>query len=123
MTLATHEVGVDVEPRDRPAADLEGLLPQLHADEQRLVVAADDRGATLLRLWVRKEAAAKARGVGLAEPLHEHSTAWTGTRGVAADGLHVLVVDAGPDHLGAVAVRAPRDVEATVVVPGRRPGT
>ncbi|CAB4893654.1 unannotated protein [freshwater metagenome] len=123
VALAAHEVGVDVEPRDRPAAELEGLLPELHPDERRLVVAATDRSAALLRVWVRKEAATKARGVGLAEPLHEHSTAWAGTRGVAADGLHVLDVDAGPEHLGAVAVRAPRGVEPTVVVPGRRPGT
>lgn len=123
VALAAHEVGVDVEPRDRPAAELEGLPPQLHPDERRLVADADDHRTALLRLWVRKEAASKARGLGLAEPLHAHSTAWSGRRGVASDGLHVLDVDAGPAHLGAVAVRAPRGVEPTVVVPGRRPGT
>ncbi|MDO9407844.1 4'-phosphopantetheinyl transferase superfamily protein [Patulibacter sp.] len=126
VALAADEVGVDVEPCDRPDADLQGLTSQLHPDERRLVAASGDRRAALLRCWVRKEAAMKARGLGLAEPLDAHSTAWPGDRGVTADGLHVLDVDAGPAHLGAVAVRAPGGATPTIVVttsgspPGQR---
>jgi 4'-phosphopantetheinyl transferase len=104
IAIARDPVGVDVEPRDRDAAHLEHLAPQLHPDERRWIATAPDRRATLLRCWVRKEAAMKGRGIGLAEPLHEHSVAWPGTHGISTDGWHVLDLDAGEGYVGAVAV-------------------
>jgi 4'-phosphopantetheinyl transferase len=105
IAVAADPVGVDVEPRDRSAEHLEHLAPQLHPDEQRWIASSPDRRATLLRCWVRKEAAMKGRGIGLAEPLDEHSHAWPGAHGVTEDGWHVVDLDAGEEHVGAVAVR------------------
>ncbi len=107
VAVAASPVGIDVEPLARPAADLDPLVPQLHPDERRAIAAAGHPHGALLRLWVRKEAAMKARGLGLAEPLDAHSTAWPGPRGTTTDGLAVVDLDVGPDHVAAVAVHGP----------------
>jgi 4'-phosphopantetheinyl transferase len=115
VAVAAAPVGVDVEPRARPAADLDPLLPQLHPDERRAVATADDPHGTLLRLWVRKEAAMKARGLGLLEPLDAHGSAWPGPRGSTTDGLEVVDLDVGAAHVGAIAVRTAQEPVVRVV--------
>ncbi len=62
----THAVGVDVENVDRVKASEEFLRDHLTRAE-RLVV-----GEHVARAWVRKEACAKALGLGLSRPLSEY---------------------------------------------------
>lgn len=70
IALALHRhlpVGIDVEQRGREVD--EGLIPRVCTEDERRTLAALDpgrRAEELLRLWVRKEAVAKADGRGLA---------------------------------------------------------
>ena len=100
-------VGIDVELRQRVIDD----------EVQRRVCTqwelaeltghlAPARAERFLRLWVRKEAIAKADGRGLALDFDRLDARRTGTVHVPDDGataLHVRDLDVGPDHLAAVA--------------------
>jgi 4'-phosphopantetheinyl transferase len=61
---AQSALGVDVEPFSAGAAWPE-VVPRLHATERASVVAAADPETVFLRIWTRKEAVAKATGLGL----------------------------------------------------------
>jgi 4'-phosphopantetheinyl transferase len=98
------DVGVDVE-RLRPLPEMADLasefLPGGELDRLALVDEAD-RLATLYRMWTRKEACLKARGVGLSVPLEDLDIDF------GRDGrgeLHDLTPV--PGYVGAVAVFAP----------------
>ena len=105
VAASTAVVGLDVEAADRPVT-LDDLLPALHPAER---IGGIDRAAAL-RLWVRKEAYLKGLGTGLGlDPA---------TVDVRSDppGWRIVDVDAGPDHLAAVAVRVGLDVGVQVEV-------
>ncbi len=104
-----RRVGVDVERTDRPEGD-DALAARVCAPtEQRRLehMPAGERTRALIRLWVRKEALAKALGVGLALPFDQldvrHDIALIGD--VRAGALRVRDVDGGPDGY-AVAIAA-----------------
>ena len=111
---ATRPVGVDVEALPGPP-DWPHLARDYLAEAERAAVSARtaaDRPAAFLHAWTRKEAVAKAAGLGLSLPLASFSVdavdgRWQAV--VEADGAqkhryacHDL--DLGPDYVGAVAV-------------------
>jgi len=107
--ISDRRVGVDVERTDRPEAD-DALAARVCAPTERLRLEhmpAEPRARALIRLWVRKEALAKALGVGLGLPFEQldvrHDIPLIG--GVRAGALRVRDVDGGPDGY-AVAIAA-----------------
>jgi 4'-phosphopantetheinyl transferase len=90
-----QEVGVDVEPTTRSSALIINLLTEA---ERSLTVAIRpaDRHVELLRVWCRKEALAKAIGVGLAPGPAEFDTQGTA-------GYHLRDLDPGPGFVAALA--------------------
>ncbi len=115
-------VGVDVERVAGDAARRRRVLPSvLTPDEAAAVDAAGDadRLRTFLAIWTRKEAFLKGVGCGLTVEPRRVDAGHAGTRVRAAPAelepgrwrLHEL--DAGPAHVGALAVAAP---DAAVVL-------
>ena len=107
---AGTEVGVDLErvvPAP-PSAVVSHLLSDDEAEALR-ELAASERDVAFARAWVRKEAALKAAGVGLAvePPLVEVGVEASLPRRVAVPGHGTVVVadlEVVPDHAAAVAV-------------------
>jgi phosphopantetheinyl transferase len=99
-------VGVDLE-RARTLLNPEGMARRMCSSrELDRVHAGDDLNAALLRLWVRKEAVAKADGGGLATALGGIDVL---DPVVSARGAQYLVHDLpapGPGYVAAVAWRA-----------------
>jgi len=107
-----YPVGVDVEPL-APLADVDALIQELFAPAEQAALRAAvpaDYWPLFYTIWTRKEAYAKALGMGLAMPFAAFSVlrfgpsqplVFTATPGV---GLHHWVVGAG--YLGAVAVQS-----------------
>lgn len=98
------EVGVDLE-RVAPRRDLVGLAergigPEAAAALRR--TPPERRPRTFYAQWVRREAAAKCLGVGLARPLPEIP-------------VSAVELDLGDDWAGAVAVAAPRPPRVRVL--------
>jgi phosphopantetheinyl transferase len=94
-------VGVDVERADRPEAD-DALAARVCAPAERRrleYMPAGPRTRALIHLWARKEALAKALGVGLALPFEQldvrHDIPLVG--GVRAGALRVRDVAGGPE--------------------------
>ena len=123
VAVAARPVGVDVEPLGSASLDVAPVALSVaeHAHLARL--PADERTEVLTRWWVRKEAAVKASGHGLAidlrtvevgDPAREPKlVGWAGHRGrYRLQDLHV-----GPAHTAAVATggrrRPPLDVQRT----------
>lgn len=102
-------VGVDAEPASRQTLE-DGLIAQIlsPAEAAALPPVGAARQAAVLRHWVRKEAAAKALGLGLSLPFATIATGGACDAPVlhTPDGraLAVRDVDAGPRHLLSVAV-------------------
>ena len=108
-------VGVDVERVHRGPA--EGPLPAfvLTAAERDVLEAPgrSDREMMFFRLWTRKEAVAKAMGVGIGCRLQTIDVPWGGIVGVARHplGSHAVCdLALGAGVVGAVATRTPCDV-------------
>jgi len=99
--LSERRVGVDIERADRPEADdafAAGVCAP--AERRRLEhMPAEPRIRALIRLWARKEAVAKALGLGLALPFEQldvrHDIPLIGE--VRAGAFRVRDVDGGPD--------------------------
>jgi 4'-phosphopantetheinyl transferase len=108
-------VGVDVENAAR-SAPLE-IADRFFSTEEAASVRrlpASLRARHFLRLWTLKEAYAKARGLGLALPLHEFSVEighGPAARLLGDDGSswQLVAFEPTPLHYGAVAVRREAD--------------
>lgn len=90
--LADRPVGIDAEEMDRrinPNLAEKILSPR---EKQRYLAAGDPSGA-LLRLWVMKEAYAKATGRGLGDYLWETDFSPDDPRIQEIDGCYVAVVE------------------------------
>ena len=68
--LSENPIGIDAEPKDRKI-DLKLADKILSAGEKVRFDAAEDQPATLLKLWVQKEAYAKLTGRGWGSYLYE----------------------------------------------------
>jgi 4'-phosphopantetheinyl transferase len=107
-TSRTLELGVDVERADRPVPPPVADLVLLPNERETLdATGRDDRARAALRMWVRKEALAKADGRGL--HLIASGIDVTGPR-VRIDGpdgaarvYRIDDLDLGPSHLAAIA--------------------
>lgn len=90
--LHSKPVGIDAEETDRDI-DL-GLADKiLSAPEKRRYAAAPDQKAALLRLWVLKEAYAKATGRGWGSYLYETDFDPNDPRIQETDGCYVAVIE------------------------------
>jgi phosphopantetheinyl transferase len=120
--LSDRRVGVDVERADRSEAD-DALAARVCGPAERRQleqIPAGPRRRALIRLWTRKEALAKALGVGLALPFEQldvrHDVPLIG--GVRAAALRIRDLEGGPvDYAVAVATEGRRcRVRAHLVV-------
>lgn len=131
VAVSAAEVGVDVETACQ-AQTAEGLIPRcLTASEQAAIAGDNDTMTAFLRYWTAKESYLKGLGIGLTEPLRNVEVRWDDrpnarvsrvarvarvSRGGAADqrwAVHAL--EAGPDHIAAVAVNTSRPGTAVSV--------
>jgi 4'-phosphopantetheinyl transferase len=94
-------VGVDLERR-RALREPERLAARICSRRELASVDGGRDHAGLLRLWVRKEAVAKATGQGLSQVLNGIDV----LDGPVAGGWRVLDLSAAPGYLGAVAFPA-----------------
>ncbi|MBY8882692.1 4'-phosphopantetheinyl transferase superfamily protein [Streptomyces sp. PLK6-54] len=108
LAFATVPVGVDVEvvPDPRTIAETADVLHPREAAELALRTPAD-RPLAFTRVWTRKEAYLKGRGIGLAE---DPAADYVGSGAVPAalpGGWSLTDVLVPPGHWGAVAVQLP----------------
>lgn len=116
-------IGIDVEPHSRAAAVEEIAMSVVHADERALLADGDRkaRAGALLGLWVRKEAALKAAGVGLRVPMSSFAIGADGGAripGVAGGWLVRRIDVAAPVELAIATVGSPT-VSCEVIEPSR----
>ncbi len=65
-------LGIDVESATAPT-DFRGIMRSFHPDEIAELEASPDTPRAMMRCWARKEAIAKAAGMGLSLPLHDYA--------------------------------------------------
>jgi len=108
-------VGVDIEPL-RGIPEWRAIAEHFHAEDRDCLASIDAAGVMLpfLRVWTRKEAVAKALGLGLALPLDACAV---GSRGAApcrsvgvchagvTSAWSLFDVDPEPGYIAAIAVR------------------
>lgn len=115
-------VGIDIEPTSRSTGMLDIAHCICHPSESAALAPLDDahRNAALLHLWVRKEAALKAAGVGLAVSM-ESFTATVRQRWVwpiaGETAFRVRMLDAGDQSVAAVAAHRDVDVRCSWLHP------
>lgn len=118
---ARTELGVDIEPNDRPEADEHLAARVCTRDERRWLqdLAPQLQRAALIRLWVRKEALAKALGIGLALPMAtvDVRQAIPVIDGVADRTWSLRDVEARSGYAAAVATRGPQAATELKYVP------
>lgn len=121
VAVSATEVGVDVETIHQPvtAEDLIArcLTPAEQAAVEQAVVAGNDTTTAFLRYWTAKESYLKGLGIGLAEPLRNVEVRWDGDAdapvatvarcGVTDQRWVLHSLEAGRDHIAAVAVHTP----------------
>jgi phosphopantetheinyl transferase len=95
--VSSRRVGVDIERSDRAEAD-DDFASRVCSPAEREQLR-ELTGPDLIRLWARKEAVAKALGLGLALPFDELDVSGDTPRihGQAATGLRVRDLVGGPD--------------------------
>lgn len=97
-------VGIDIEAR-RPVADLEAIAERLFTPHERTrlmrATASDARSEVFLELWTRKEALAKAEGVGLDDTFKEMDGAESG-----GGAWQLGSFEPAPGYVGALAAAA-----------------
>ncbi len=108
-----REVGVDIEEVSR-ALSPEELAPQVLSSREQAWLRdqePEQRGAAFLTLWTAKEAYVKATGQGLSFPLTRltllpkvESDQFEASQTVSLCPIFVCRLEAGPDHLAAVAL-------------------
>ncbi len=107
FAVALTPVGVDVEAtRHVESGDLAELAEATLAPaelRQFLTTPSEDRTRAWLRSWVRKEAVLKARGEGLGD----RSLCELDVTSDRVDGLTLVDLELGPDHLAAAAITPP----------------
>lgn len=121
-----HRLGVDIECR-RPRKDLEGLARRTfcpNETEALLALPPDTRMEAFYRVWTRKEALAKAVGMGIASSFHRFSVSLgpaEGSRvlhmdlpGESADAWVLLDLEPVPGYSGTLAVENARDLVPTL---------
>ena len=108
-----REIGVDLERISRALSPEELASQVLSRQEQAWLrsQAPEQRGAAFLRLWTAKEAYVKATGQGLSFPLTRltllpkgEGNQFEASQIVSLCPIFVCRLDAGPDHLAAVAL-------------------
>ena len=104
--------GIDVESA-RPPGRYQDICGGFHAQEQQAIAASADPDAAAMRCWSRKEAVAKAVGLGLSLPLDAYavdcgpaSGAWLrqAPAGLAQSGWTTLDLPVPAGYVGALAV-------------------
>jgi 4'-phosphopantetheinyl transferase len=104
-------VGIDLEPTMRTAqmpAIAERVVHPVEAGAMASL-PADQQPASLLALWVRKEALLKAAGIGLAREMDtfqapaDHAVAMPAADGPDGGDVVIRMLDIGPDWTGAIA--------------------
>lgn len=105
----TAAVGIDVEPAGRQVRT--DTAERVCSPRERAALAdrtGEEWTARFLRLWVRKEAVAKADGRGVAIGFADLDVSDTGPVRVpgSTDAIHVADLDLGAGHVGAVATSA-----------------
>ena len=118
LAVGTVRVGIDVETTNR-SRDWRAIARRFFSPVEFAAIEACDeaeRRTAFFRAWTRKEAFVKALGTGLATGFARFDVsigprpALTGARidGVDASEWSIRDLAAGPDHLGAVAMRTTR---------------
>jgi len=118
LAVGTVRVGIDVETTNR-SRDWHAIARRFFSPVEFAAIEACDeaeRRTAFFRAWTRKEAFVKALGTGLATGFARFDVsigprpALTGARidGVDASEWSIRDLAAGPDHLGAVAMRTTR---------------
>lgn len=105
------DVGADVEAL-QPITDALALVQELFSGPEQAALRATTPGAPwealFYTIWTRKEAYAKALGMGLSLPFADFSVLGPGADGtpwlMAPAGTQLLSFTAGPNHQGALAV-------------------
>ncbi len=109
-------LGIDVETLEA-VRDLDAILPGLHPQEAEAIERSPEPARAALRCWCRKEAVAKATGLGLSLPLKAYAVAcdaaphgWLRVPppgDAAAPHWTTLDLPAPAGYAGALAVRGP----------------
>ncbi len=95
------DVGVDIENVDEATVNLSMMDSVLSNAEQRVCNGSANPMQSFLRLWVRKEALAKANGVGV--ELNTEETTMSGVSPVTAGGFEITDINLGGRLVAAVA--------------------
>lgn len=108
------EVGIDLEVLEGVHINTETVRRVMSHVETSAILNAPDMRREYLKLWVRKEALAKATGVGV-DPDMETSNVM-GLSPVVRDGFDIVDVNLGDGHVAAVAIPSGCTVDLTVVL-------
>jgi 4'-phosphopantetheinyl transferase len=106
--------GVDVENLSR-ATHFTGVARVVFSEREQAELArqADPR-RYFFSLWTLKEAYIKARGLGFSLPPRQVEVTLEPSPHIADPGWRVALFEATPDHVGALAIRAPEPVRCTL---------
>lgn len=107
------EIGVDVESVDSATVNLSSMERVLSIAEQRFVNSSPDPLQAFLRLWVRKEALAKACGLGVDRRIEE--TTVSGVAPVTVGEHEITDINLGSRMVAAVAAPVGTRLDLAIV--------